>query len=130
MTIERGPIVHERYAPFSPSDFGTKEWDMMVPILKKKKNKCVPNLLQTLTNKYKELEKVAKSLGINHQEALESQGLAIPKQAHTIGRKRKAVGQEPEDFMAALTATKLLLLGSCLFQTKLSKSLSMDLLHG
>ncbi|PWA67562.1 hypothetical protein CTI12_AA314620 [Artemisia annua] len=102
VTIERGPRVHERYAPFRPSDFGIKEWDMMLPILKKKKNKCVPDLLQTLTNKYKELEKVAKSLGINHQEAIESQGLAIPKQAQTIGRKRKAVGQEPEDFIAAL----------------------------
>ncbi|PWA66852.1 hypothetical protein CTI12_AA323980 [Artemisia annua] len=74
---------------------------MMVPILKKK-NKCAPDLLQTLTNKYKELEKLAKSLGINHQEALESQRLAIPKQPQTIGRKRKAVGQEPEDFVAAL----------------------------
>ncbi|PWA43514.1 hypothetical protein CTI12_AA534920 [Artemisia annua] len=78
VTIERGPRVHERYSQFRPSDFGIKEWDMM------------------------ELEKVAKSLGINHQEALESQGLAIPKQTQTIGRKRKAVGQEPEDFIAAL----------------------------
>ncbi|PWA59151.1 hypothetical protein CTI12_AA382540 [Artemisia annua] len=57
VTIERGPRVHERYSPFRPSDFGIKEWDMMVPILKKKNNKCVPDLLQTLTNKYKELEK-------------------------------------------------------------------------
>ncbi|PWA82660.1 hypothetical protein CTI12_AA176260 [Artemisia annua] len=81
VTIERGPRVHERYAPFRPSDFGIKEWDMMVPILKKKKSKCVPELLQTLTNKFKELERVAKSLGINHHDALESQGLAIPKQA-------------------------------------------------
>ncbi|PWA85648.1 hypothetical protein CTI12_AA148180 [Artemisia annua] len=71
VTIVRGPRVHERYSPFRPSDFGIKEWDMMVPILTKKKNKCVPDLLQTFTNKYKELEKVAKSLGINHQEALE-----------------------------------------------------------
>ncbi|PWA62498.1 protein kinase superfamily protein [Artemisia annua] len=85
VTIERGPRVHERYSPFRPSVFGVKEWDMM-----------------TLTNKYQELEKVAKSLGINHQEALESQGLAIPKQTQTVGKKRKAVGQEPEDFIAAL----------------------------
>ena len=88
VTIERGPRVHEKYSPFRPSDFGIKEWDMMVSILKKKKkSKSALDLLSSLPNKYKELEKVAKSLGINHQEALQSQGLVIPKPAQVTGKK-------------------------------------------
>ncbi|PWA76326.1 hypothetical protein CTI12_AA235590 [Artemisia annua] len=39
---------------------------------------------------------------LSRQEALESQGLAIPKQTTTIGKKRKAIAQEPEDYIAAL----------------------------
>ena len=121
VTIARGPRVHERYSPFRPSDFGIKEWDMMVPILRKKKNKCVPDLLQTFTNKYKELEKVAKSLGIDHQQALESQGLAIPKQTATIGKKRKAIEQEPEDFIAALHCNRAPPAGVKFVQNKVIK---------
>ncbi|PWA84580.1 concanavalin A-like lectin/glucanase domain-containing protein [Artemisia annua] len=90
-TVQRGPRVNEVYTPFKLSDFGIKEWVMMGPILKKKKNKCIPELLGNLTKKYQELERVAKSLGIDHQKALDSQGLVIP--THT---------QETEDFIAPL----------------------------
>jgi hypothetical protein len=106
VTIERGPRVHENYKQFRPSDFGIKEWDIMVPILKKKKkSKCVPELLSTLSNKYKELERVAKSLGINHEEALASQGLAISKSAQVTGKKRNL-----KHSLLDFTATKLFLL--------------------
>ena len=122
VTIERGPRVHENYKPFRPSDFGIKEWDMMVPILKKKKSKCVPELLSTLSNKYKELERVAKSLGINHQEALASQGLAIPKPAQVTGKKRKAVAFEPEAFIAGLHCNRALPLGVTFTNNKVIKA--------
>ena len=103
VTLERGPRVHEKYSPFKPSEFGLKEWDMMVAILKKKKkSKSALDLLSSLSSKYKELEKVAQSLGINHQDALQSQGLAIPKPSKITGKKRKAVEFEPETFIAGL----------------------------
>ncbi|PWA52348.1 hypothetical protein CTI12_AA455900 [Artemisia annua] len=107
-SVQRGPRVNEVYTPFKLSDFGIKEWDMIGPILKKKKNKCIPELLGNLTKKYQELEKVAKSLGIDHQKALDSQGLAIPTRTQVTGRKRKVVEQEPEDFIAALHCNRAL----------------------
>jgi hypothetical protein len=94
--------VNEKNTPFKFSAYGIKEWDMVGPILKMKKNMCVPDLLEALTNKYEELERVAKSLGIDHQKALASQGLTIPEQTQSTRRKRKEIGQEPEHFIAAL----------------------------
>ena len=92
----------EKCATLKISEFGIKEWDMMEPILKKKKNKCVPKLLKSLTKKYQELEKVAKSLSIDHQVALASQGLTIPEQHLALGKKRKAVDLELEQHISAL----------------------------
>ena len=45
VTIQRGPIVNEKNATFKLSEFGIKEWDIMGPILKKKNNRCIPELL-------------------------------------------------------------------------------------
>lgn len=101
-TIQRGPRIHEKCVPLKLSEFGIKEWDMMGPILSKKKKKGMPELLESLTKNYQELEKVAKSLGIDHQAALASQGLTIPEQRQTSGKKRKAVELEPEQYIYAL----------------------------
>ena len=99
----------------------------MVPILKKKKSKCVPELLSTLSNKYKELEGVAKSLGINHQEALASQGLAIPKPAQVTGKKRKAITFKPEAFIAGLHCNRALPLGVTFTNNTVIKALEYGL---
>ena len=56
ITIKRGERVYEKNAPFNFSKYGIKEWDMMGPILRKKKNRFVPDLLAALKSKYKELE--------------------------------------------------------------------------
>ena len=81
---------------------------MTVSMLKKKKkSKSALDLLSSLSNKYKELEKVVKSLGINHQKALQYQGLAIPKPAQVSGRKRKVVEFEPEQFITGLHCNRV-----------------------
>ena len=64
--------------------------------------KCLPELLESLTKKYQELEKVAKSLGIDHQTALASQGPTILEQRQTLGKKRKAVELELGQYISAL----------------------------
>ena len=73
----------------------------MGPILSKKNNKCISDLLEALIKKYQELERVAKSLGIDHQQALASQGLTIPEHTQSTIKKRKAVELEPKKFIAA-----------------------------
>jgi hypothetical protein len=76
---------------------------MMMPILRKKTaSKNAPIIIKSLSAKYEELARVAKSLGINHDEALASQGLAIPELTQKTGKKRKAVDIEPEQYIAAL----------------------------
>ena len=71
---------------------------MMGPIMKKKKNKCIPHLLDTTGSRYKDIKRIAKSLGIDHNLPLTAQDPSIPKST----RKRKAIEVEPEQFTIGL----------------------------
>ncbi|GJX49949.1 hypothetical protein Tco_0276794 [Tanacetum coccineum] len=57
----------EVFKEFKFGDFGLKEWDMMLSIPRKKKNKVVHDLINSLGNKYKELRTIGGSLQIDDQ---------------------------------------------------------------
>ncbi|GJZ49035.1 hypothetical protein Tco_0603225 [Tanacetum coccineum] len=82
--------VHQ---PFKFSDFGITELDELGPIIQKKKNSVVKDLMTSLSKRYERLKKIPKELGI--QSALPA---PVPEQAssQTSGRKRKHMELEPE----------------------------------
>ncbi|GJY32466.1 hypothetical protein Tco_0416935 [Tanacetum coccineum] len=82
--------VHQ---PFKFSDFGITELDELGPIIQKKKNSVVKDLMTSLSKRYERLKKIPEELGI--QSALPA---PVPEQAssQTSGRKRKHMELEPE----------------------------------
>ncbi|GJS29275.1 hypothetical protein Tco_0489895 [Tanacetum coccineum] len=82
--------VHQ---PFKFSDFRITELDELGPIIQKKKNSVVKDLMTSLSKRYERLKKIPEELGI--QSALPA---LIPEQAssQSSGRKRKHMELEPE----------------------------------
>ncbi|GJT72156.1 hypothetical protein Tco_1031442 [Tanacetum coccineum] len=82
--------VHQ---PFKFSNFGITELDELGPIIQKKKNSVVKDLMTSLSKRYERLKKIPKELGI--QSALPA---PVPEQAlsQTSGRKRKHMELEHE----------------------------------
>ncbi|GJR93824.1 hypothetical protein Tco_0265998 [Tanacetum coccineum] len=80
------------YQPFKFLDFGITELDELGPIIQKKKNFVVKDLMTSLSKRYERLNKILKELGI--QSALPA---PIHEQAssQTLGRKRKHMELEP-----------------------------------
>ncbi|GJY56013.1 hypothetical protein Tco_0455128, partial [Tanacetum coccineum] len=72
-------------------DFGVTEWDELGPIIPKKKNKVVGELMTSLGKKYDRLKVISIELGIHPT-------LSAPKQVPSLssGRKRKTQELEPE----------------------------------
>ncbi|GKD35616.1 hypothetical protein Tco_1251125 [Tanacetum coccineum] len=64
------------------------EWEMMFPILKKKKNKVVPDLINSLDNKYDELRTIREILKLGNQIPL---ALLDPSKQKISRKKRKVV---------------------------------------
>ncbi|GJZ67019.1 hypothetical protein Tco_0630259 [Tanacetum coccineum] len=81
------------YNPFKFTDFGITELDELGPIIQKKKNSIVKDLMTSLSKRYERLKKIPEELGI--QSALPA---PVPEQAssQTLGRKRKHMELEPE----------------------------------
>ncbi|GJT28691.1 hypothetical protein Tco_0908966 [Tanacetum coccineum] len=79
--------------PFKFTDFGITELDELGPIIQKKKNSIVKDLMKSLSKRYERLKKILKERRI--QYALHT---LVPKQAssQTLGRKRKHMELEPE----------------------------------
>ncbi|GJR87787.1 hypothetical protein Tco_0211798 [Tanacetum coccineum] len=50
---------------FKFSDFGLSEWDELIAILPKKSNKCVGDMITTLSNKYERLKEIPNELGLD-----------------------------------------------------------------
>ncbi|GJY32622.1 hypothetical protein Tco_0417091 [Tanacetum coccineum] len=73
---------------FKFGEFGVKEWEMMFPILKKKKNKVVPDLINSLDNKYDELRTIREILKLGNQIPL---ALLDPSKQKISRKKRKVV---------------------------------------
>ncbi|GJR31944.1 hypothetical protein Tco_1108176 [Tanacetum coccineum] len=82
--------VHE---PFKFADSGITELDELGPIIQKKKNSIIKDLMTSLSKRYERLKKIPKELGIQH--ALPA---PVREQAssQTLGRKRKHIELEPE----------------------------------
>ncbi|GKC13589.1 hypothetical protein Tco_1010371 [Tanacetum coccineum] len=82
--------VHQ---PFKFSEFGITELDELCPIIQKKKNSIVKDLMTSLSKRNERLNKIPEELGI--QFALPA---LVPEQAssQTSGRKRKPMELEPE----------------------------------
>ncbi|GJW78489.1 hypothetical protein Tco_0140171 [Tanacetum coccineum] len=78
--------------PFKFADFGITELDELGPIIEKKKNTIVKDLMEFLSKRYQRLKKIPEELGI--QSALPS----VPKQAPSVSsqKKRKHMELEPE----------------------------------
>ncbi|GJY47257.1 hypothetical protein Tco_0436320 [Tanacetum coccineum] len=83
----------EVYDPFRFLEFGVTELDVLGPIIQKKKNSIVKELMISLSKRYERLKKILEELGI--QPALPA---PVPEQAssQTSGRKRKHIELEPE----------------------------------
>ncbi|GJU76229.1 hypothetical protein Tco_1273299 [Tanacetum coccineum] len=81
------------YNPFKFTDFRITELDELGPIIQKKKNSIVKDLMTSLSKRYERLKKIPEELGI--QSPLPA---LVPKQAssQTSGRKRKHIELEPE----------------------------------
>nr|GEZ89539.1 hypothetical protein [Tanacetum cinerariifolium] len=79
--------------PFKFIDFRITELDELGPVIQKKKNSIVKDLITSLSKRYERLKKIPKELGI--QSALFA---PIPEQAssQTLGRKRKHIELEPK----------------------------------
>ncbi|GKC20215.1 hypothetical protein Tco_1022365 [Tanacetum coccineum] len=82
--------VHQ---PFKFTDFGITKLDELGPIIQKKKNSIVKDLMTSLSKRYERVKKIPEELGI--QSALP---VPVPEQAssQTSGRKRKHMELEPE----------------------------------
>ncbi|GJT70046.1 hypothetical protein Tco_1029332 [Tanacetum coccineum] len=83
----------DAYQPFKFSDFGITELDELGPIIQKKKNSIVKDLMTSLSKRYERLKKILEELGI--QSDLPT---LVPEQAssQTSGRKRKHMELEPK----------------------------------
>nr|GEY24892.1 hypothetical protein [Tanacetum cinerariifolium] len=79
--------------PFKFIDFGVTKLDELGPIIQKKKNTIVKDLMTSLGKRHERLKKIPKELGI--QSALPA---PVPKQApsESSGRKRKHIELEPK----------------------------------
>ncbi|GJR12192.1 hypothetical protein Tco_0794844 [Tanacetum coccineum] len=62
-----------------------------------KKNQCVGDLMKSMSKKYKRLKGIAKTLESNESLTLPEQDPLLPS-----NRKRKAMGLEPETYIASL----------------------------
>ncbi|GJW04561.1 hypothetical protein Tco_1563417 [Tanacetum coccineum] len=83
----------EVHNPFKFGDFGITELDELGPIIEKKKNSIVKDLMTSLGKRYERLKKIPKELGI--QSALPAPILEqAPSQSSR--RKRKHMELEPE----------------------------------
>nr|GEU38489.1 hypothetical protein [Tanacetum cinerariifolium] len=80
-------------SPSTPPDFRITKLDELGPIIQKKKNSAVKDLMISLNKRYERLKKIPKELGI--QYALSA---LVPEQAssQTSGRKRKHMELEPK----------------------------------
>ncbi|GJY06644.1 hypothetical protein Tco_0373698 [Tanacetum coccineum] len=79
--------------PFKFADFGITELDELGPIIQKKKNTIVKDLMKSLGKRYERLKKIPKELGI--QSALPAH---VPKkdQSQSLGKKKKHMELEPK----------------------------------
>ncbi|GKB41375.1 hypothetical protein Tco_0886317 [Tanacetum coccineum] len=82
--------VHQ---PFKFTDFRIIELDELGPIIQKKKNSVIKDLMTTLSKRYERLKKIPNELGI--QSALPALVLEQAS-SQTSGRKRKHMELEPE----------------------------------
>ncbi|GJY25186.1 hypothetical protein Tco_0399912 [Tanacetum coccineum] len=85
------------------SDFSHNEWDELDVIILTKKNQCVGDLMNSLSNKYETLKGIAKTLGINESLPLPEQDPSLP-----LNRKRKAMDLEHETYIAGLCCNRTL----------------------
>ncbi|GJV50627.1 hypothetical protein Tco_1446368 [Tanacetum coccineum] len=94
--------VHQ---PFRFLDFGITEFDELGPIIQKKKNSVVKDLMTSLSKRYERLKKILEELRI--QYALPA---PVPEQAssQTSGRKRKHMELEPKVKVLRLECTRSL----------------------
>ncbi|GJT32176.1 hypothetical protein Tco_0922595 [Tanacetum coccineum] len=78
--------------PFKFADFGITEFDELGPIIEKKKNTIVKDLMESLSKRYERLKKIPEELGIQSTlpPVLEQASLV------SLGRKRKHMELEPE----------------------------------
>ncbi|GJT53429.1 hypothetical protein Tco_0988483 [Tanacetum coccineum] len=87
--VKRNFNVHN---PFKFIDIGITELDELGPIIEKKKNTIVKDLMKSLSKRYERLKKIPGELGIHSSLPL------VPEQAPSVslGRKRKHMELEPE----------------------------------
>ncbi|GJR59798.1 hypothetical protein Tco_1501960 [Tanacetum coccineum] len=88
---------------FKFGDFDLSEWDELDVIIPTKKNQCVGDLMNSLSNKYERLKGIAKSLVINGSLPLPEQDPSLPS-----NRKRKAIELELEIYIAGMHCNRTL----------------------
>ncbi|GKB55887.1 hypothetical protein Tco_0912073 [Tanacetum coccineum] len=96
-------IKHEPITNFT--DFGITELDELGPIIQKKKNSIVKDLMTSLSKRYERLKKIPEELGI--QSALPAPALEQAS-TQTLGRKKKHMELEPEVKVPGLECNRIL----------------------
>ncbi|GJX01437.1 hypothetical protein Tco_0185350 [Tanacetum coccineum] len=100
-TDKRNFDVHN---PFNFGDFGMTEWNKLREIIpKKKKNKVVQDLMNSLSQRYEKIRTTPDELGIRSNIPTPRQVLSI-----TSGRKRKHQELEPETRILGLECNRSL----------------------
>nr|GEU29400.1 hypothetical protein [Tanacetum cinerariifolium] len=103
----------EVYKVFRFGDLNLSEWDELGAILLTKTNKCVPNMLNTLSKKCEILKEIAKTLKIDEKLPLPEQDPSLPS-----NKKIKAMELEPETYIAGMDCNGSLLEGVTFVNTK------------
>ncbi|GJX17138.1 hypothetical protein Tco_0217970 [Tanacetum coccineum] len=82
------------------SDFGISEWDERSAILPKNSNKCVCEMMTSLSKKYERMKEIPNEVGLNLTLPLPEQDPSLPK------RKRKSIDLEPKTYIVGLHCNK------------------------
>ncbi|GJY68812.1 hypothetical protein Tco_0471794 [Tanacetum coccineum] len=90
------PRNFEVLKEFKFSDFSISECNKLNVILAKKSNKCVSEMMTSLSKKYERLKEIPNELGLNITLSLPEHDTSLPK------RKRKAIELEPKTCIACL----------------------------
>ena len=93
--VFRGPDqrVMDVHKPFRFAEFGITELDELRPIIAKKNNAVVPNLLKSLKERYDRLRAMPQALNIPSLLPASTKEIAPSKSSR---KKRKLIAMEPE----------------------------------
>ncbi|GJT39327.1 hypothetical protein Tco_0939192 [Tanacetum coccineum] len=101
---------------FKFGNFILSEWDELGSIFPTKSNKCMGDLMNSLSKKFEGLKRISNSLEINKSLLLPEQDPLLPS-----NRKRKAMELKPETYIVGLHCNCTLLKGVSFMNNKVTE---------